>query len=171
MHHIMWKWLDALIIVDGTIKDNVSRFQIIFSETLVRQQVELISLVPLAESETKVTSEIEDHLSDEGTAVQKQWRIVQWICRFMVLLSIRNANILLGCLDELGPKLVLEVLIAPVDFRLLQVFVQFELIELFLLELLEGILYGLSGLQLLQQIHLLIALRVLFFPARFHLSI
>lgn len=63
----------------------------------------------------------------------------------MVLLGIGNADVLLGRFDELRPQLFLEVPTGPVDFGLLQVLVELELVELLLLELLEGVLNGLLG--------------------------
>ena len=52
----------------------------------------------------------------------------------MELLGIGNSDILLGSLDEFLSQLLLEFRRGPVDLHVFQVFVEFELVELFLLE-------------------------------------
>jgi hypothetical protein len=47
---------DALVVVVCAVEDDVARFEILFLETLIRQQVILVSLVPLAKCESELGS-------------------------------------------------------------------------------------------------------------------
>lgn len=63
----------------------------------------------------------------------------------MILLGVGNPNILLGSLNELLPQLLLEFGDRSVNLHIFQKSVEFELVELLFLELLEGILDGHFG--------------------------
>ena len=68
----------------------------------------------------------------------------------MVLLGVWNSNVLSSSLHKLCTTLLLKISAGPINFGLLEVLVELELIEFLLLELLEGVLDGLLGFQLLQ---------------------
>lgn len=48
MHHLMRERFQFGIIIGGTVKNEISRLQVSFLQALIRQQVELVRLVPLA---------------------------------------------------------------------------------------------------------------------------
>jgi hypothetical protein len=62
--------------------------------------------------------------------------------RLMELFSVRDPDVLMGGLDELLPELIFKFWGSSVDLDILKVFVELELVELFLLELFEGFLDG-----------------------------
>lgn len=60
----------------------------------------------------------------------------------MILAIIRNSNVLVRSLDKLLPEFLFEFRRFSIDLDVLEVLVELELIELLLLELLEGLLDG-----------------------------
>lgn len=67
----------------------------------------------------------------------------------MKFLGIRNSNILMSSLDKFCSELVFEFLRSSIDLYIFKVLVELELIELFLLELFEGLLNGDFGCMVL----------------------
>ena len=63
----------------------------------------------------------------------------------VVFLSVGYTDVLVGCLYELVSQLFFELGGGSIGIDVLQVLVEFELVELFFLELFEGILYGSFG--------------------------
>lgn len=60
----------------------------------------------------------------------------------MILAIIRDSNVLVRSLDKLLPEFLFEFRRFSIDLDVLEVLVELELIELLLLELLEGLLDG-----------------------------
>lgn len=54
VHHSMWERFEFRVIVGRAVENQVSRFEIFLLEALIRQQVELIGLIPLAKGVAKV---------------------------------------------------------------------------------------------------------------------
>ena len=142
VHYPVWERFQFCVVVSRTVKNQVSWFQIWFCQLFVWKQVELVRLVPLSQSVAKILSEIKYGLTNQGTAVKKKWSIVEFISGLMVSLSIWDANILFGSFDKLFSELLFELRIFSIDLNILEVLIEFELIELFFLELFEGILNG-----------------------------
>ena len=67
----------------------------------------------------------------------------------MVLLSIGDSDVLFGSVDKFLAELLLELRVLAVDLHIFQIFVQFQFIEFSFLELLEGLLDGALGSQVL----------------------
>jgi hypothetical protein len=63
----------------------------------------------------------------------------------MEFLSIRYSYVFMSILDEFLSELALELWGSSVYLYIFEVFIKFELIELFFLELFEGILDGKLG--------------------------
>lgn len=60
----------------------------------------------------------------------------------MILAIIRDSNVLVRSLDKLLPEFLFEFRRFSINLDVLEVLVELELIELLLLELLEGLLDG-----------------------------
>lgn len=86
--------------------------------------------------------EIKYRLTDEGTAVEKEWCIIKWVTGLMVFLCVWDSNVLFGGFDELLSELLLEVRVGSIDLDVFEVLIEFKLVEFFLLELFEGVLNG-----------------------------
>ena len=65
----MRKRLQFRIVVCGTIEDKVSWLQVTLWKSLVRQQVELVRLVPFSKRVAELLSEVEDALSNQCATV------------------------------------------------------------------------------------------------------
>ena len=138
----MRKRLQFRISVSSTVKDEVSWLQIFLLESLVRQKVKLIGLVPFSESIAKISSQIKNTLSNQGTTVDEKRSIIERISRWVKFLPVRHPDIFMCSLDEFLSQLIFELKRGSINLDVLEILVELELIELFLLELLEGILDG-----------------------------
>lgn len=63
----------------------------------------------------------------------------------MVLLSVGHSDIFMGSLNEVLPKFIFEFRGSSISLNGFEVFVEFELVELLLLELFKGFLDGKFG--------------------------
>jgi hypothetical protein len=140
MHHSVWERFKFWVVVSGAVENQVSWLEICFGQLLVWQQVKLVGLIPLGQCVPKVLPEIEDTLTDQGATVEEEGCIVELICGLVVFLGVGDADVFLGSFDKLGPELLFEVRVGSIDLDILEVLVELELVELFLLELFEGIL-------------------------------
>jgi hypothetical protein len=136
----------------AAVKDEISGLQVLLLQSLVRKQVELVGLVPLAQRVAEVLPEVEDALSNQSATVNEQGSGVEWVSRLMEFLTIGNSDVLVCGLDELLPELEFKIGRGSIDLYVFEVFVEFELIELFLLELFEGILDGGLGREVLEEL-------------------
>ena len=84
--------------------------------------------------------------------------------RLMEFFSVGDSDVLMGCLNELLPKLIFEFGGSSIDLDILEVFVELELVELFLLELFEGLLDGDFGRVVLEGV-------VFFVVQIFHIAV
>ena len=83
--------------------------------------------------------------------------------RLVIFLRIGDTDVFVCCLDELLSELLFELGGSAVDVDVLEILVQLELVELFLLELLEGLLDGDLGRQFVEL--------MIFFITRLHLKL
>ena len=60
----------------------------------------------------------------------------------MKFLTIRHSYVFMCCLDEFLSELIFKLRRSSICLYIFEVFVEFELVELFFLELFEGILDG-----------------------------
>lgn len=146
----MRKGFQFRIGICSTIKDKISWFQILLGQSLVRKKVELIGLVPFAKSVTEILSQVKDALPDQSTTVNEKGCIVERLARLVEFLGIGYAYVFMGSLDKLLSELVFELWGCSINLNIFEVFVEFELVEFFFLELLEGILDGNFGGQVLE---------------------
>ena len=150
MNHSVRKGFQFRIGICSTIKDKISWFQILLGQSLVRKKVELIGLVPFAKSVTEILSQVKDALPDQSTTVNEKGCIVERLARLVEFLGIGYADVFMGSLDKLLSELVFELWGCSINLNIFEVFVEFELVEFFFLELLEGILDGNFGGQVLE---------------------
>ena len=129
------------VVVGGAVEDEVAGLELGLGEAAVREQVELVGLVPLCEGVAEVLAQVEHALPDEAAAVEKERGGVEGLVGLVVLAGVGHADVLLGSLDELLPQLIFKLWAAAVHLRLLQVLVQLQLVELLLLELQERLLH------------------------------
>ena len=142
MNHSMRKGFQFRICICGTIENKISWFQIFLDESLVRKKVELIGLVPFPKSVTEILSQVKDALPDQSTTVDEKGCIVERLARLVEFLGIGYSYVFMGSLDKLLSELVFELWWCSINLNIFEVFVEFELIEFFFLELLKGILDG-----------------------------
>lgn len=110
----------------------------------------MIGLVPFAKSVTEILSQVKDALPDQSTTVNEKGCIVERLARLVEFLGIGYAYVFMGSLDKLLSELVFELWGCSINLNIFEVFVEFELVEFFFLELLEGILDGNFGGQVLE---------------------
>ena len=67
--HLVRKRLQFGIVVCGAIEDKVARLQVTLRKALVRQQVELVRLVPFSKRVAELLPEVEDALSNQCATV------------------------------------------------------------------------------------------------------
>ena len=150
MNHSVRKGFQFRIGICSTIKDKISWFQILLGQSLVRKKVELIGLVPFAKSVTEILSQVKDALPDQSTTVNEKGCIVERLAWLVEFLGIGYSYVFMSSLNKLLSELVFELWGCSINLNIFEVFVEFELVEFFFLELLEGILDGNFGGQVLE---------------------
>ena len=134
----------------STIENKISWFQILLGESLVRQKVKLIGLVPLAKSVTKILSQVKDALPNQSATVNEKGCIVERLAWLVEFLGIGHSYVFMSSLNKLLSELVFELWGCSINLNIFEVFVEFELVEFFFLELLEGVLDGDFGREVLE---------------------
>jgi hypothetical protein len=81
-------------------------------------------------------------LADQSATVKEKRSVVERISRLMILAIVRDSDVLVRSLDKLLSKFLFEFWGFSIDLDVLEVLVELELVELFFLELLEGLLDG-----------------------------
>jgi hypothetical protein len=102
----------------------------------------LIGLVPLAQGVAELLAQVEDALADDCATVEEEGGGVEGVSGLVVFLSVGHAYVFVCGLEELGPQLIFKLWGSSIGLYVLQVFVEFELIEFLLLELAESLLDG-----------------------------
>ncbi len=72
MHHSMRKRLELGVVIGGTVENQIPRFEVSLRQLLIRQQIELIGLVPLSKRVPELLTQIKHALSDQGAAVKEK---------------------------------------------------------------------------------------------------
>ncbi len=73
------------------------------------QGIELVVLIPTTKSESEVLTKISYHLSDEGAAVEEDWRVVEFGAFFMVFPFVGYPDVFFSSINEFLPQLFFEL--------------------------------------------------------------
>ena len=116
MNHVVFLLPAFLVVVNGTVEDQVSRLEL-FEWYIDRQSVVLVGLVPAIQFKAKVIPKVVDNLSYKGTAVEEDLRVIMNITRLVISLGIWNAEVFFATIDKFLAQLTLELRVSPVLLR------------------------------------------------------
>ena len=130
MDHVMLLTSTCLIEVSCTVENQITGLKL-FKCKIDRQRVILVSLIPMIECKTKIISQVVHYLSYQGTAVEKEWWVVDWIIRTVKLFGIWDTKVLYTTVNKLLTKLTFELWITPSFFFRLLVYCKVSVLYLF----------------------------------------